>query len=131
MLHSSPSLLALVAVALFLASHSLQDDNQDQVSGDLDQVSGDLVPSPDGTMMNETISTGGGKNSRKGGAGGAVTTVSPSIERYCPDYFRYKVYSIGACRSNCGRYSFQYYYWYPYPNYRCYCCRWTPRPHIL
>eukprot|EP00092_Neocalanus_flemingeri_P070347 GFUD01086327.1.p1 GENE.GFUD01086327.1~~GFUD01086327.1.p1 ORF type:complete len:124 (-),score=25.83 GFUD01086327.1:14-346(-) len=110
MLHSSPSLLALVAVALFLASNSLQDDNQDQVGGD-------LVPSPNGTMMNETISTGGGK----GRMGGAPTTVSPSTKRYCPAYVWYKVYSSRYCRYICGRYYYPYYYWYPYT---CYCCRW-------
>eukprot|EP00092_Neocalanus_flemingeri_P079872 GFUD01099536.1.p1 GENE.GFUD01099536.1~~GFUD01099536.1.p1 ORF type:complete len:117 (+),score=28.10 GFUD01099536.1:56-406(+) len=116
MLHSSPSLLALVAAALFLASHSLQDDLG---SGDPqdDQVSGDLVETPNGTMMNETISTGGGKNSRMGGA----TTVSPSTKRYCPARVRYNVYSSWYCRYICGRYYYPYYYWY---SYTCYCCRW-------
>ena len=124
MQHSSLSLLVLIAGALFLASTSLQQDQQDQVSKKtvLNQSSNPLsqpqVPdtwpefSPDGTSQNETQSTGvGGKNRR---IGGATTTVSPSTRRYCPVYFSTSVYSSYTCARWCGYYGYPYYYWYPY-----------------
>ena len=120
MQHSSLSLLVLIAGALFLASTSLQQDQQDQVSKKtvLNQSSNPLsqpqVPdtwpefSPDSTSQNETQSTGvGGKNRR---IGGATTTVSPSTRRYCPVYFRTPVYSSYTCGRWCGYYRYPYYY---------------------
>eukprot|EP00092_Neocalanus_flemingeri_P092698 GFUD01117718.1.p1 GENE.GFUD01117718.1~~GFUD01117718.1.p1 ORF type:complete len:116 (-),score=12.23 GFUD01117718.1:134-451(-) len=104
MLDFSPSLFSMVAVAFFLASCSLQEDEVP-----------DLAPSPDGTMKNETLPTGGGK----GRMGGSGTTGSPSTKAYCPVYVRYNVYSSYYCSYICGRYSYPRYYW-RYP--RCYCC---------
>eukprot|EP00092_Neocalanus_flemingeri_P100384 GFUD01128208.1.p1 GENE.GFUD01128208.1~~GFUD01128208.1.p1 ORF type:complete len:110 (-),score=8.27 GFUD01128208.1:135-464(-) len=109
MLHFSPSLLTLVAVALFLASHSLQQDD------DQDKVSGDLVPLLKGNLTYVTVSTTG-------------IIVSPSTEAICPGMVGYNVYSSYYCSYYCRRYGYPAYVWiYPYssyPNYRCYCCHW-------
>eukprot|EP00092_Neocalanus_flemingeri_P100383 GFUD01128207.1.p1 GENE.GFUD01128207.1~~GFUD01128207.1.p1 ORF type:complete len:119 (-),score=22.89 GFUD01128207.1:135-491(-) len=118
MLHFSPSLLTLVAVALFLASHSLQQED------DQDKVSGDLVPPPEGNLTDVTVSSTGGKTRMMGGA----STVSPSTKGWCPVMVPYNVYSSWYCSYICRKYGYPAYYWnYPYwsyPYYRCYCCYW-------
>ena len=116
MLPSSPSLLVLVAVAIFLAGSSLQEDPTTTepettvrklyilytINFLSNQLPGpQLDPNPE--MKNGTDSTS--KKNRMAG--------SPDTKYSC---YRvsFTVWNRGYCSYYCGRYGFPLYYWYPY-----------------
>eukprot|EP00092_Neocalanus_flemingeri_P010503 GFUD01011316.1.p1 GENE.GFUD01011316.1~~GFUD01011316.1.p1 ORF type:complete len:129 (+),score=17.86 GFUD01011316.1:57-389(+) len=110
MLHFSPSLLALIALVVFLASPSLQQTPpQDQVP-----VTKQSLGPRAANMHNGTIPTGNGTYPR------GRSSNSASKQRYCPINFS-PSFSANGCKWWCGFFRYPYFYWY---QYRCSCCKY-------